>query len=193
MLAPPTSSDWTARVDPTKLKNRKFASSKGGSASAASSSAQGGISSVWTETPDEKRKRLADQVLGRGGDDGVALGAGKGRPAVTAADGDAERETQRRIAEYDARNRGSRSLMEQHQDRKVRRDGDRDGDARAGQRSKAKDKTGHGDEEEDDPSKRAFDREKDMGLGGRIGQVQKREMLKKAGDFGGRFERGKYL
>ncbi|OTA64063.1 hypothetical protein K449DRAFT_381005 [Hypoxylon sp. EC38] len=49
------------------------------------------------------------------------------------------------------------------------------------------------DEEEDDPSKRAFDREKDMKLGGRIGTAQRRELLNRAADFGGRFSKGKYL
>jgi hypothetical protein len=32
-----------------------------------------------------------------------------------------------------------------------------------------------------------------MGLGGRIGHVQKQDMLKRAGDFGSRFEKGSYL
>ncbi|CRK21091.1 hypothetical protein BN1708_003428, partial [Verticillium longisporum] len=49
------------------------------------------------------------------------------------------------------------------------------------------------DEEEDDPSARAFDREKDMALGGRINSTQRRELLGKAKDFGGRFQKGSFL
>ena len=56
--------------------------------------------------------------------------------------------------------------------------------SKAGQREK---------EKEDDPSKRGFDREKDMALGGRVGHVQKRDMLAKAADFGSRFQKGRYL
>lgn len=45
---------------------------------------------------------------------------------------------------------------------------------------------------EDDPSKRAFDKEKDLG-GIKIGHVQRKEMLKRASDFGSRFQSGSYL
>jgi hypothetical protein len=47
-------------------------------------------------------------------------------------------------------------------------------------------------EEDDDPSKRSFDREKDIG-GRHIGEAKKHEMLKKASDFGSRFSKGSYL
>jgi hypothetical protein len=163
MLAPPSDSDWTSRVDPTKLKNRKFASGKGAKAPAEKS----GVSAIWTETPEEKRQRLEDEVLGR--KDKVSsstknLGVGSG--GDSREDREAE-ETARRIREYNERNR-SRSLMEEH-------------------------KGSGGKEKEDDPSKRGFDREKDMALGGRLGHGEKREMLAKARDFGSRFQKGKYL
>lgn len=45
---------------------------------------------------------------------------------------------------------------------------------------------------DDDPSKRAFDREKDMG-GKTISSSQKREMLNKAAGFAGKFSGGSYL
>jgi hypothetical protein len=48
-------------------------------------------------------------------------------------------------------------------------------------------------EEEDDPSKRAFDREKDIGGGLQLNGTQRREMMKKASDFGSRFSSAKYL
>jgi hypothetical protein len=48
-------------------------------------------------------------------------------------------------------------------------------------------------EKEDDPSQRAFDKEKDMGLGRKINHTQKKEMLSKSKDFGSRFARGSFL
>lgn len=157
MLVPPKDSDWGSRVDPTKLKNRKFVSSKGGKASTEKSA----ISGVWTETPEEKRQRLEDEVMGRK-DPSTSMQPKK----LKKYDAEAEA-TARRIREYNEKNR-SQSLFDQYK--------------KAGPREK-----------EDDPSKRGFDKEKDMGLGGRIGYVQKKEMLKRASDFGSRFERGSYL
>ena len=77
------------------------------------------------------------------------------------------RETERRIREFNERNRGG-SLLGEHK--------------KVGPKEK-----------EDDPSKRAFDREKDIGLGGKIGHKQKREMVERAKDFGSRFAGGNYL
>jgi hypothetical protein len=50
-----------------------------------------------------------------------------------------------------------------------------------------------GREEDDDPSKRAFDREKDVGGGLQLNSTQRRDMMKKASDFGSRFSSSKYL
>jgi hypothetical protein len=162
MLVPPSDSDWTSRVDPTKLKNRKFASGKGAKAPAEKS----GISAIWTETPEQKRQRLEDEVLGRkdkaSSSRPSGLGSGKGEQ-----ESQEEIETARRIQEYNEKNR-NRSLYEEHKGSVPK-------------------------EKEDDPSKRGFDREKDMALGGRLGHGQKREMLAKAADFGSRFQKGKYL
>lgn len=48
-------------------------------------------------------------------------------------------------------------------------------------------------EKDDDPSARAFDREKDIGGGLQINATQRRDMLKKASDFSTRFSSAKYL
>ena len=48
-------------------------------------------------------------------------------------------------------------------------------------------------EKEDDPSKRAFDKEKDIAGGRKIGHAQKKEMLTRAADFGSRFSSGSFL
>jgi hypothetical protein len=161
MLAPPTDSDLTSRVDPTKLKSRKFASGKGAQAPAEKS----GVSAIWTEMPEEKRRRLEDEVLGR--TDKSSSTSQSKEKASGKGDREAE-ETARRIKEYNAQNR-NKTLMDEWQG------------------------GGGGKEKEDDPSQRAFDREKDMALGGRLGHGEKREMLAKAKDFGSRFQKGSYL
>jgi hypothetical protein len=168
MLVPPSDSDWTSRVDPTKLKNRKFASGKG--AKAPAERGGGGISAIWTETPEQKRQRLADEVLGR--KDAAASSREAAGPAARRLEESQEDlETARRIREYNEKNRG-RSLYEEHQQQQ--------------QQQTPREK-------EDDPSKRAFDREKDMALGGRLGHGQRKELLAKAADFGSRFQKGRYL
>ena len=48
-------------------------------------------------------------------------------------------------------------------------------------------------EEEDDPSRRAFDREKDMAVSSKISNAQRREMVNKASDYGSRFSKGSFL
>ena len=48
-------------------------------------------------------------------------------------------------------------------------------------------------EPEDDPSQRAFDKEKDIGGGRKVGHAQRKELLNRAADFGSKFARGNYL
>lgn len=50
-----------------------------------------------------------------------------------------------------------------------------------------------GKEAEDDPSKRGFDWEKDMRAVPIPGRAEKKEMVDKAGGFGGRFSGGGFL
>lgn len=192
MLAPPTSSGYRA-PDPTKLKSRKFAS---GPRAATEGKPGGGVSSIWTETPEEKARRLANAVLGREDPNNPhpqqSAAAGP-RPDARAGQDDA------RIRSYTEQTRG-KSLVEQHQ--AARAAGKKSssstssapgkGDsARWG--SKAGAATGGDDEDEDDPSKRAFDWEKDMKVGGQISGAQRKELLNRAANFGGRFQSGKYL
>lgn len=160
MLLPPKQDDWSARADPTKLKNRKFNTGKGSKAPA---QRNGSENALWTETPEQKRQRLEDEVMG------VRKSAQLG-PEEDKRDKWKEeeaRETERRIQEYNKKNRNT-SLYNEH--------------------NKAVPK-----EKDDDPSARAFDKEKDMGMGMKIGHAQKRELLNKAKDFGSRFQKGTYL
>lgn len=155
MLAPPESSAYAER-DPTRMKNRKFASK--------SSSGPSTVSSIWTETPEEKLKRLQDAVLGR---EDKTQESSKETAMMKK-----EREQQQKIAANIKAQRG-KSLYDEHQSRK--------------------EDAGEKVEEEDDPSKRGFDREKDMALGGKIGTSQRRELMNKAANFGGRFSKGSFL
>ncbi|KAI0966423.1 hypothetical protein F4678DRAFT_293403 [Xylaria arbuscula] len=174
MLAPPSAGEYRA-ADPTKLKARRFNSGPRAGGSGGSSNE---ISSIWTETPEEKRKRLEDAVLGR--DKGAQT-----TPAHSRAPAKEDAKQVARIQNFTEATRG-RSLYEEHQAARATR-GDRQ------QQSATKGSSSWADEEEDDPSKRAFDKEKDMKLGGRINASQRRELLNKATDFGGRFAKGKYL
>ncbi|KAI0380228.1 hypothetical protein F5Y04DRAFT_257750 [Hypomontagnella monticulosa] len=174
MLAPPSAGSAYRAPDPTKLKNRRFAS---GPRSGATSSNTGGgdeVSSIWTETPEQKRQRLENAVLGREGSSTTQKTSSR-NPSTNAGVGKTPEDAaqQERIRNFTEATRG-KSLYEEHQ-------------------ASRKGRTLKEEEEEDDPSKRAFDREKDMKLGGRIGTAQRRELLNRAADFGGRFEKGKYL
>lgn len=147
------------------MKNRKFATGKGAKAPAE----KNGISAIWTETPEEKRRRLADEVLGR--KERATNSAKAGSDDKMDRDRRAEEDAAkaRRVKEYNDKTRG-KSLLEEFEN-----------GAGGGQKEK-----------DDDPSKRAFDREKDMALGGQLGYKAKQDLLKKAGAFGDRFTKGTF-
>lgn len=63
MLVPPTSDGWSSRIDPTKLRNRKFNTGKG-SKGPLPKGGEGDGHALWTETPEQKSKRLQDEVMG---------------------------------------------------------------------------------------------------------------------------------
>ena len=165
MLIPPSADGLNRGTDPTKLKNRKFNTGKGSKAPTAKA---GGIGETWTETPEQKRQRLEDEVLG------VKKPAQLG-PTDDVRDRRKEeeaREADRRIYKYNERNRGG-SLMDENS-----------WTGAGGAKQK---------EKEDDPSARAFDKEKDMKIGGTVGYQQKKELLTKARNMGDRFAKGSYL
>ncbi|KAF7139729.1 hypothetical protein CNMCM5793_007664 [Aspergillus hiratsukae] len=58
MLRPPKPSDLSSRLDPTRLKNRKF---QGGQSLSHSGEE---VDITWTETPQQKLKRLQDEAMG---------------------------------------------------------------------------------------------------------------------------------
>lgn len=156
MTMAPTSGDWSARVDPTQLKARKFNSGKGAKAP----SSAGESSDAWHETPEQKQARLQREMMGI--KDKSSASPAPSKPAQSADDA----ATTQRLKDYKTV-RGP-SLYNAHQKKE-------------------------GKEEDDDPSKRAFDREKDIAGGLQLNSTQRRDMMKKASDFGSRFSSAKYL
>ncbi|OAL07700.1 hypothetical protein IQ06DRAFT_289375 [Phaeosphaeriaceae sp. SRC1lsM3a] len=157
MTMPPTQDDLAARMDPTKMRARKFNSGK------SASGGGGGMSSAWTETPEQKLKRLQDEAMG--------ISSSASGPAAPAQDSKRNREEERRARKMREKIDAARgkSLVEQHAEK------------------------GEGKEKEDDPSKRAFDYEKDMAVVGTANNKQRREILSKSKGFGDRFASGSFL
>lgn len=62
MLKPPEQGDWASKIDPTQLRARKFQTGK----SARSGGASKELDAAWTETPEERMRRLGDEVMGVG-------------------------------------------------------------------------------------------------------------------------------
>ncbi|ORX94515.1 hypothetical protein BCR34DRAFT_465125, partial [Clohesyomyces aquaticus] len=160
MTLPPTHDDLAARMDPTKLRARKFNSGKGAKGGGAAGQDMG----VWTETPEQKLKRLQNEALGVTAPANTATAASSHASRRTRE----EEEKARRIKEKIEAARG-KSLMEKHKEQ------------------------GTGKEKEDDPSKRKFDHEKDMGVGMKVSNKQRQEMLNKSKGFGDRFSGGSFL
>lgn len=155
MTMPPTQDDLAARLDPTKARPKKFNTGK-------SAGGGGGMSSAWTETPEQKLRRLQDEAMG--------ITTPANAPAAThesKKSNEEERRARKMREKIDAA-RG-KSLVEQHAEK------------------------GTGKEKEDDPSKRAFDYEKDMAVIGTANNKQRRELLSKSKGFSDRFASGSFL
>ncbi|KAI4163743.1 MAG: hypothetical protein LQ342_002516 [Letrouitia transgressa] len=103
MLVPPSNSDWSSRVDPTKLKNRTFQTGKGAKAPLPKG---GGGDSTWTETLEQKKKRLEDEVMGA--KQPAQLDAREGEDWKARLE---DEDTRRRIREYDASTLFARLLL----------------------------------------------------------------------------------
>ncbi|KAF7311410.1 hypothetical protein MKEN_01042900 [Mycena kentingensis (nom. inval.)] len=123
-----------------------------------------GVSTLWTETPAERQQRLADEV------------AGKKRRLVNAPAQEESLELRKRarvdaelrdsVAEHTRRTRGV-ALVDMHS------------------------AAGKGEEKDGEP-KAIWDRDRDMGLGGRLMDAEKRnKMIKEAKGLGDRFSTGK--
>ncbi|KAF8329117.1 uncharacterized protein EI90DRAFT_3125426 [Cantharellus anzutake] len=110
MLVPPKSSDLLGHLDVTKLKARQFSRSSG-------DKRESGPSPLWTETPAERQKRIAEEVMGkrkRTEESGIA------DPAVDEEDIVEERKRRKRdadinkvVEEHNKSSRGA-SLVDMH-------------------------------------------------------------------------------
>ncbi|CAI7645505.1 unnamed protein product [Penicillium pancosmium] len=158
MLHPPENSDWASKIDPTQLRNRKFQTGKSARSATAGSK---GLDAAWVETPEEKLRRLEDQVMGVG-----APSSGTTQPSASNPNAAKDKEMEEKIKKYNDRATKKTRLDKSESKRK---------------------------EEEDDPSTRAFDREKDMAVSSKISNAQRREMVSKASDYSSRFSKGSYL
>ncbi|KAG9676185.1 hypothetical protein KCU99_g4095, partial [Aureobasidium melanogenum] len=159
MTLPPQQDDLAARMDPSKMRARGFNTGKnarGGNTTPAG----GNIAAAWTETPEEKLKRLQNEAMGV---KPATAGHFDAREAAKNKEKEAEA---KRIREQTDKARGP-SLMAQH-------------------------KESNPESKDDDPSKRAFNREKDIG-GSSLGLVDKKDLLNKASNFGSKFSGGGYL
>jgi hypothetical protein len=166
-----------AAMDPSKHRARGFRTGGrpggGGVGGGVAAAAGQGVSSEWTETPEEKRRRLANEVLGIGAGAGAQTAAG---PRLSAAE-EMRREkqraadelTRRRVAEAERARRGE-SLMERN--RRLR---------------------GGKPDEADDPSKRAFDYEKDVAGGAVVGRPRGKGAGDRFGNVESRFSGGGFL
>ncbi|KAJ3501937.1 hypothetical protein NLJ89_g9114 [Agrocybe chaxingu] len=162
MLVPPTNSGLLGNLDPTKLKARQFSRS----AHDSSSSKSRNEPSLWTETPAERLQRLSDEVSGK-------------KRRVTDAPA-AEDEDEK-----------SRKRRRRQEEEKIRKGVDdytraKRGPALVDQHASKVDTS----EKKEPPA--IWDHSRDMGLGGRLMDEDKRnKMLREAKGLGDRFGSGK--
>ncbi|EAU85999.2 hypothetical protein CC1G_03022 [Coprinopsis cinerea okayama7 len=157
MLVPPSHSDLLGNLDPSRLK-------KGRQFSKSTAEPRATDTSLWTETPAERQKRLADEV------------SGKKRRAVDSAPADDDPDKKRRkqeeerirkgVEEYTKKQRGG-ALVDQHAAATASKEGS-----------------------EEPPV--IWDHARDMAIGGRLMDDGKRkQMLQEAKGLGSRFSSGK--
>jgi hypothetical protein len=103
MLHPPENSDWASKIDPTQLRNRKFQTGKSARSATAGSK---GLDAAWVETPEEKLRRLEDQVMGVG-----APSSGTTQPSASNPNAAKDKEMEEKIKKY---NVGFLSAFTQH-------------------------------------------------------------------------------
>ncbi|KAJ9497215.1 hypothetical protein H2202_007372 [Exophiala xenobiotica] len=186
MTIAPTNGDWSSRVDPTKLKNRKFNTGRGAKAPPQKSGAGG---ESWHETPEQKQARLKREVMGITDPTGSSDLKSKN---VSSAH---EEATAQRLREYSvsfliytlAQPMLPITFTNPSPETDIDQEKQRGPSLYSSHNSSTK------PIEEDDPSARAFDREKDIAGGATINATKRREMVKKASDFSSRFSEARYL
>ncbi|GAA5823792.1 hypothetical protein JCM11251_003295 [Rhodosporidiobolus azoricus] len=167
MLVPPKEMDLLSSMDTTKLKSRGFATGK----AAAQAGKKEGPSNLWTETPAERQQRLKDEALG------------KKRKAENAVVEETDDERRKRV-----RDRQLKEEVEKH-NASARGESLVDSYVKASKKKKAE-----GGAEDDKAPTMIWDRDRDMGMGGRVMDDGKRSsIIKNAKGLGGRFSGGGYM
>ena len=90
MTLAPQGGDWSQRVDPTKLKSRKFNTGRG----AKGPSQAGGGGESWHETPEEKLARLRREAMG------IKDNSAPGKTTTVEESDPNDEATRRRLKEY---------------------------------------------------------------------------------------------
>lgn len=175
MLLPPSHADLSSTADPLRARPKKFASSRPGGTSSSSSSA---VASAWSETPEQKLRRLQDEAMGIApastGPSGMDGGEAARRGDRESRKRKADREDEERKRETIRAQRGA-SLYDRHQSSSSSTGGQKGGN------------------KDDDPAARPFDRERDMAVGA-VDAAGRRDMVAKArGGFGANFSAGGFL
>lgn len=175
MLVPPENSSWASGPNPAALTNRKFMSGK----STRGGRNTDGAGSVWTEDPAQKRQRLENELLGIKSESS-ARSAGSRDLSSRTNSATADKLKSLTVSTYNPQcmtinksnflkgKGGKSSLYESHQ--------------KDAQKPK-----------EDDPSKRAFDYEKDVAGKTSISSGARKKLLNQASDYTSRFSGGKYI
>lgn len=120
MLLPPSLSNASSLQavagDPLNLKSRAFAQSTPRVSGRGGGRAEDADTSLWTETPEERVKRMQDQVSGVRSKDGTSLDEKERLEREMTARREAIREAS--IAASVAEERGKKSLVEEHNQRR---------------------------------------------------------------------------
>lgn len=175
MLVPPENTSWTSGPNSASLTNRKFMSGK----STRGGRSTDGAGSVWTEDPAQKRQRLENELLGISSESSARSGGSRDLSARSNS-ATADKVKSLTVSSYSLQRMsicgsnikkakgGKSSLYESHQ--------------KDIQKPK-----------EDDPSKRAFDYEKDVAGKTSISSGARKKLLNQASDYTSRFSGGKYI
>ncbi|KDQ17578.1 hypothetical protein BOTBODRAFT_29754 [Botryobasidium botryosum FD-172 SS1] len=163
MLVPPTAQDLFTSLDPTKLRARQF--------SKATEDKKTIDNTLWTETPAERQARLADEVMGKRKRAAAPAGTelGEEEEAERKRARQRDEEIKKHIRQHNDSTR-SAPLIELHSQATA---------------SSSKD-------EKDNAPPAIWDRDRDMGVGGRLmDDASRKKLIKDARGLGDRFGHGK--
>lgn len=176
MLKPPENSSWASGMNPTAIKNRKFTSGR----SVRGDRNTDGASSVWTEDPAQKRQRLENEVLGIKSESSTSSARSKDLSTRT------NQATAEKLKSLTVSPNMRHILVTNSTNFQCQSSTAKSSLYESQKKEKQK-------VEEDDPSKRAFDYEKDVAGKTSISSGARKKLINQASDFTSRFSGGKYI